>query len=79
MPRSKWKGPYLEKIVRSKTREPINSSTKKSEITPSLAGFELDVYNGKKSYKLYINENMIGHKLGEFVPTRKKFSFKKSK
>ncbi len=77
MSRSKWKGPYLEKSILSHKRSQKNTS-KNSEVVPRFIGFEFFIYNGKNFSKLLVNENMIGHKFGEFVLTRKKFSFKES-
>ena len=76
MKRSKWKGPlikskYLEKKL------PVLART--YEIVPQVIGLTCNVHSGKKFVKLSLTEEMIGHKVGEFVPTRGKFEFKKKK
>ena len=77
MSRSKWKGPYLEKSLLSYKKN-LKNKSKNSEIVSKFVGFEFAIYNGKSFSKLPVNGNMIGHKFGEFVSTRKKFSFKES-
>lgn len=86
MNRSKWKGPYIKKDLLKKISK--NSSTYNNEIltfsrssfiTPKFVGLTLKIHNGKTFLKLLISEKMVGYKLGEFVPTRKKFTFKKKK
>jgi len=78
MPRSVKKGPYIDVKLLNKI-EAINSSGKKSSIKtwsrrstifPEMIGHTLMVHNGKTFIPVYISENMIGHKLGEFSPTR---------
>ena len=79
MSRSKWKGPFVDKSLftrNTKTSTPKTSS-RSSTITPKLVNRALKVHNGKEFQKILITEKMIGHKLGEFSFTRKKFSFKK--
>jgi len=78
MPRSLKKGPYvepsLEKKVteaqRSDSRAPIKTWSRRSTITPDMVGLNFAVHNGKKFIPLYVTENMVGHKLGEFAPSR---------
>lgn len=84
MKRSRWKGPYLDQslltlLTKNKNKAEIKTFNRNSIITPLLVGINLNVYNGKSFIKLKINEDMIGHKLGEFSPTRSFFSFKKKK
>ena len=86
MSRSKWKGPYVEKsffeqFVRKDKRRNLEIKTwsRSSTILPYIIGTNVNVYNGKKFLKLKITEAMLGHKLGEFVPTRVRFSYKKMK
>ena len=86
MSRVKWKGPYvknnlLKKIKKSKLVYKNNTTTmfKNSTILPSFLGFSLRVYNGKTFTMVKIIEEMVSHKLGEFVSTRKSFSYKKSR
>lgn len=83
MSRAKWKGPYLDdylikKIVNQKIQN-FNTTSRKSTIVPAFVGRYLSIHNGKSFLKIKITENMIGKKFGEFIPTRKKFSFKKNK
>jgi small subunit ribosomal protein S19 len=78
MGRSLKKGPYvdpklLEKIMemdRLKERRVIKTWSRRSTITPEFVGHTIAVHNGKKFIPIYITENMIDHKLGEFAPTR---------
>lgn len=82
MSRSKWKGLYVDPIlwqqINSKKKE-LNFFTRNSCIIPQFVNLNIKVHNGKSFINLLITKDMIGHKLGEFVPTRKKFSFKKKK
>lgn len=78
MPRSVKKGPYIapqlqkkiEIMERSGTKRVIRTWSRRSTITPELIGHTLAIHNGKKFFPVYITENMVGHKLGEFAPTR---------
>jgi small subunit ribosomal protein S19 len=78
MPRSVKKGPYIdpklqkkiEMMERSGTKRVIRTWSRRSTITPELIGHTLAIHNGKKFFPVYITENMVGHKLGEFAPTR---------
>jgi len=86
MNRVKWKGPYiknnlLRKIKNSKLRYKNNVKTmsRNSIILPNFAEFTFQVYNGKTFTVIKIIDEMVGYKLGEFVPTRKQFSYKKKK
>jgi len=84
MARSKWKGPYinkklLESIKNYKKNKQIFTDSRNSTIIPIFVNKTINVHNGKIYQKLKIIENMVGYKLGEFVPTRKNFSFKKNK
>lgn len=78
MSRSSKKGPYvdpnlLKKISKIKAGEgaPIKTWSRDSEISPEMVGFTFAVHNGKNFVEVKINEDMIGHHLGEFSPTRK--------
>ncbi len=79
MSRSLKKGPYvdprlLEKIQKSKDRKdrkPIKTWSRDCTITPEMVGLTFDVHNGKNFLPVFVDENMVGHKLGEFSPTRK--------
>jgi len=82
MSRSKWKGPFIN----SKQKKVNDISYKKniiisrnSEIVPSYVGTTFNVYNGKLYSEITVNEDMLGHKFGEFSFTRAKFIFKKKK
>jgi small subunit ribosomal protein S19 len=86
MSRSNWKGPYVQKALLEKSIKLKNNKKKKiktwsrqSTILPVLVGLQINVHNGKKFIKLKIVEDMLGHKLGEFVVTRAKFFYKKTK
>ena len=78
MARSVKKGPFIDKHL-MKTIERMNAANEKkvhktwsrrSTIIPEMVGHTLAVHNGKKFIPVYITENMVGHKLGEFAPTR---------
>lgn len=78
MSRSLKKGPYideklLEKIKELKAgdRRVIKTWSRRSTIFPEMVGFRFGVHNGKEHVEIFITEDMVGHKLGEFVPTRK--------
>lgn len=80
MSRAKWKGPFVSSKLLQKcktTASEIYTNSRKSTVVPNFVGLVLNVHNGKGFSKVKITESMIGHKLGEFSPTRKRFSFKK--
>ena len=84
MSRSNWKGPFIEKSLLKKdlktnTSFKINTLSRKSTVLPFLIGAQINIHNGKSFVNLKISEEMLGHKLGEFIPTRSKFFFKKKK
>ena len=78
MPRSLKKGPYIdpklqkkvEAATNTKKKQVIKTWSRRSTILPQFVGLTFGVYNGKKFIPVSINENMVGHKLGEFSPTR---------
>ena len=78
MTRSAWKGPFVDshllkkvEIVREKgSKEVIKTWSRRSTILPQFVGLTFGVYNGQKFVPVTINEQMVGHKLGEFSPTR---------
>jgi small subunit ribosomal protein S19 len=78
MSRSLKKGPFvdiplLEKIEvmnRDDARKVVKTWSRRSTVVPEMIGHTLAVHNGKKFVPIYISENMVGHKLGEFSPTR---------
>lgn len=76
MKRSKWKGP----LIKSKqNRKELTLLPRNNQITSNLVGSSFSVYTGRKIVTLDLREEMIGHKVGEFIPTREKFEFKKKK
>ena len=78
MSRAVWKGPFvdpslLKKVEKQKndtSRKPIKTWSRKSTIIPDFVGVSFLIYNGKKFISITISEDMVGHKLGEFSPTR---------
>ncbi len=78
MPRSLKKGPFVEEKLAKKVQEMASSGEKKliktwsrrSVILPEFIGYTFAVHNGKKFIPVYVTENMVGHKLGEFAATR---------
>ena len=78
MSRGIWKGPFvdpslLKKVEKSKSQSksmPIKTWSRKSTIIPEFVGVSFLIYNGKKFIPIKISEEMVGHKLGEFSPTR---------
>jgi len=78
MSRSLKKGPYvdfklekkIEKSMNSKKKEVIKTWARRSTISPLFVGHTFAVHNGNKFIPVYVTENMVGHKLGEFAPTR---------
>ena len=78
MPRSTKKGPFVDDSLLKKVERirdeggeaVIKTWSRRSTITPDMVGLTIAVHNGRKFIPVYINENMVGHKLGEFAPTR---------
>ena len=78
MARSVWKGPYFDvtlfkKVKKSKeesSKSPIKTWSRRSTIIPDFVGVTISVYNGKSFIPVYVTEDMVGHKLGEFSPNR---------
>ncbi len=78
MPRSLKKGPYIEsklmkkvdELNRTGDKKVIKTWSRRSTISPEFVGHTLAVHNGNKFIPIYVTENMVGHKLGEFAPTR---------
>jgi len=76
--RSLKKGPFVDQHLLKKIEEmnknskktPIKTWSRRSTVIPEMIGHNISVYNGKKHISIFIQEGMIGHKLGEFVPTR---------
>jgi small subunit ribosomal protein S19 len=78
MPRSLKKGPFVEESLlkkvdrarRSGLRQAIKTWSRRSTVTPDFVGMTFAVYDGHKHIPVFITENMVGHKLGEFAPSR---------
>ena len=78
MSRSKKKGPYfderllakVEKQQRTGSREPLKTWARDCTVVPDFIGHTFLIHNGRQFMKLFVTEDMIGHKLGEFAPTR---------
>ena len=78
MARSVWKGPFVELSLLKKAEDaqesgaskPIKTWSRRSTILPQFAGLTFNVYNGHKFIPVSVSEEMVGHKLGEFAPTR---------
>ena len=85
--RSVWKGPFIDsnilfgisELQKSGRKVPVKIVSKSSVIFPSFVGLTFSVLNGKKFSNLMVNENMIGHRFGEFVATKKHPVHKKIK
>lgn len=76
MSRSLWKPPYvnyflISQILKNQNRAVIRTNSRSSTILPSFIGFIFEIHTGKSYTKVYIEEKMVGHKLGEFSLTRK--------
>ena len=78
MARSLKKGPFVEwklldkidRMTESGPKKPIKTWSRRSTITPDFVGHTFNVHNGKTFIPVFVTENMVGHKLGEFSPTR---------
>ena len=78
MPRSLKKGPFIdlhlmkkvETALEANDRRPIKTWSRRSMISPDMVGLTIAVHNGRQHVPVLINEDMVGHKLGEFSPTR---------
>ncbi|XOF32262.1 MAG: 30S ribosomal protein S19 [Candidatus Electrothrix sp. YB6] len=78
MPRSVKKGPFIdehllkkvEKAQETGSRKVIKTWSRRSDVIPDMVGLTFAVHNGRKFIPVYVSENMVGHKLGEFSPTR---------
>jgi len=74
MSRSSKKGPYIDKKLLEKVMkggaEAIKTWARRSQIPPEFIGKNFEVHNGKKFINVYVTEDMVGHRLGEFSPTR---------
>ena len=78
MPRSLFKGPFVDTHLLKKVeaaaanneRRPIKTWSRRSMVMPEMVGLTIAVHNGRQHVPVLINEDMVGHKLGEFAPTR---------
>ena len=78
MPRSLRKGPFVdlhlmkkvETALKNNDKRPIKTWSRRSMILPDMVGLTIQVHNGRQHIPVYVNEEMVGHKLGEFAPTR---------
>ena len=78
MPRSIKKGPFVDehlmkkvdKAVAENNKRPIKTWSRRSMVVPEMVGLTLAIHNGRQHVPVLISENMVGHKLGEFSPTR---------
>ena len=78
MARSVWKGPFVELSLLKKAeaasesggRAPIKTWSRRSMIIPAMLGHTIAVHDGRKHIPVFVSETMVGHKLGEFAPTR---------
>ena len=78
MARAVWKGPFVEESLIKKVdmqknnpnKKPIKTWSRKSTIIPDFVGISFLIYNGKKFIPITVSEDMVGHKFGEFAPTR---------
>ena len=78
MARSIKKGPFVDESLLKKVdrmrktgrKQPIKTWSRRSTVTPDFVGFTIAVHDGRKHVPIFVTENMVGHKLGEFAPTR---------
>lgn len=78
MPRSLRKGPFVdshlwskvEKATKESSKKPIKTWSRRSMVLPEMIGLTMAIHNGRQHVPIYVSENMIGHKLGEFAVTR---------
>ena len=76
MARSLKKGPFVDHHLQKKvdnagtSKKPIKTWSRRSMVLPEMVGFTIAIHNGKVHIPVLVNENMVGHKLGEFAPTR---------
>lgn len=82
MPRSKWKGPYVDPTLCTPNSRPkkfieIQTKSRNSEIIPCFVGKKFSVHTGNSYSTINVIKEMVGHKFGEFAFSRKRYSFKK--
>lgn len=86
MARSVWKGPFFDRylikkaeaVLQSGRKDVIKTWSRRSTIIPQFVGVTFGVHNGHKFIPVFVTENMVGHKLGEFAPTRTYFGHTKA-
>ncbi|KAI8840863.1 hypothetical protein BJ741DRAFT_596843 [Chytriomyces cf. hyalinus JEL632] len=76
--RSVWKGPFFVPLPAAVDGSAVETMARSSTILPNHVGRKFLVHNGKEYLPVLVSEQMVNHKLGEFAPTRKPFTFKKS-
>ncbi|CAI5756068.1 unnamed protein product [Candida verbasci] len=80
--RSVWKGPFIVPLPIAqaiKNKTPIRTKARNCTIIPQFVGVKFEIHNGKDFVELEVTDDMVGSKLGDFAPTRKKFMYKYSK
>lgn len=78
MPRSLKKGPFIdlhlmkkvEDAIASNNKRPLKTWSRRSMVSPDMVGLTIAIHNGRQHVPVYVTEDMVGHKLGEFAPTR---------
>lgn len=78
MPRSIKKGPFIDAHLQNKvdaaiaqnSKKPVKTWSRRSMVSPDMVGLTIAVHNGRQHVPILVSENMVGHKLGEFAPTR---------
>lgn len=86
MARSVWKGPFFDRyllkkaetVLQSGRKDVVKTWSRRSTIIPQFVGVTFGVHNGHKFIPVFVTENMVGHKLGEFSPTRTYYGHSKS-
>ncbi|XBW36473.1 hypothetical protein QEN19_002051 [Hanseniaspora menglaensis] len=80
--RATWKGPNIVPLPIKEAlqmKKPIRTQARAATILPQFIGLEFQIHNGKEYIQVKISEDMVGHKLGEFAPTRKPFKYTQTK
>lgn len=88
MSRSSWKGPFVERSIlkklmvfheKNQSSGTLKTWSRSSTICPNFVNYRFRIHNGKEFFPVLITQAMVGYKLGEFVPTRARYEFKKKK
>ncbi|RLV83185.1 37S ribosomal protein S19 mitochondrial [Meyerozyma sp. JA9] len=80
--RSSWKGPHVVPLPIAEAMQsgnPIRTNARSCTILPQFVGLKFQIHNGREYVELEVSDDMVGSKLGEFAPTRKRFMYKYSK